>query len=141
MTTNFADQLREVGLRVTEPRLATLQQIEEGGHVSADELRTGVAKKLGSVSTQAIYDIVHALTDKGLLREVKPAGHVSLFELSRNDNHHHLICRTCGRIEDVPCAVGFAPCLQPSDNHGFVIDEAEVHFWGICPQCREGSSL
>ena len=141
MTTNFADQLREVGLRVTEPRLATLQQIEEGGHVSADELRTGVAKKLGSVSTQEIYDIVHALTDKGLRREVKPAGHVSLFELSRNDNHHHLICRTCGRIEDVPCAVGFAPCLQPSDNHGFVIDEAEVHFWGICPQCREGSSL
>lgn len=137
MTTNFADHLREVGLRVTEPRLATLQQIEEDGHVSAEQLRVGVAKKLGSVSTQAIYDIVHALTDKGLLREIKPAGHVSLFELSRDDNHHHLICRICGRIEDVPCAVGFAPCLQPSDNHGFVVDEAEVHFWGICPECRD----
>lgn len=102
MTTSFADQLREVGLRVTEPRLATLEQIKQGGHVSAEDLRAGVAEKLGSVSTQAIYDIVHALTAKGLLREIKPAGHVSLFELSRNDNHHHLICRSCGRIEDVP---------------------------------------
>ncbi|MBE6485169.1 MAG: transcriptional repressor [Actinomycetaceae bacterium] len=136
-STDYTTLLHAAGLRVTEPRLAVLAEIEQGGHVSADELRQRVTARIGSVSTQAIYDIVHALTRVGLLREIKPAGHVSLFEISRDDNHHHLVCRECGRIEDVPCAVGYRPCLVASDDHGYIIDEAEVTFWGLCPDCQK----
>lgn len=135
MAKPFAYQLRDVGLRVTAPRLAALRTVSRCGHISVDELHDKVTNKLGSVSTQAIYDIVHVLTEKGLLRQIQPAGHVTLYELSVNPNHHHLVCRTCGRIDNVDCAAGYAPCLEASDDHGFDIDEAEVYFWGVCPDC------
>ena len=104
-------------------------------HLTAEEIQQKVEKKIGKVSIQAIYDIVHTLTEKGILRQTQPAGHSMIYELSRNPNHHHLICRNCGQIEDVDCAVGHAPCLEPSDDHGFEIDEAEVYYWGLCPRC------
>ncbi|MGO1590687.1 MAG: Fur family transcriptional regulator [Ancrocorticia sp.] len=135
MAASFAYQLREAGLKVTRTRLATLRVVSRYGHVSVDEIHEKVVKKLGKVSTQAIYDTVHALTEKGILRETQPAGYAALYELSHNPNHHHLICRNCGHIEDVDCAAGYAPCLEPSDDHGFDIDEAEVHYWGVCPRC------
>ncbi|MFP7697247.1 Fur family transcriptional regulator [Trueperella sp. LYQ141] len=136
----YADQLRDAGLRVTQPRLTVLKVVEETPHLSADEVRQGVVKRLGSVSTQAIYDVLHALTDKGLLREIEPAGSVPRYELFRADNHHHLICRSCKKVIDIPCVIGSAPCLEPFSTHGFDIDEAEVTFWGICPQCIRSES-
>ena len=126
MTMDFASMLREAGLRVTEPRIAVLREVQQGGHISADDLRRRVTKNLGSVSTQAVYDIVHALTKVGLLREVKPRGTVSLYELNNDDNHHHLVCRNCSSIENVPCAVGYRPCLEASLDYGYVLDEAVV---------------
>ena len=136
MEINFATQLRSHGLRVTEPRLAVLEEVSKGGHYSADELRVTVGSRIGSVSTQAIYDIVHALTQAHILREVKPNGMVALYELETGDNHHHLVCRSCNSIENVPCATGYMPCLQASDDFGYDIDEAEVIYWGTCVQCQ-----
>ena len=135
MPASFAYQLREAGLKVTKTRLATLRVISRSGHLTAEEIQQKVEKKIGKVSIQAIYDIVHTLTEKGILRQTQPAGHSMIYELSRNPNHHHLICGNCGQIEDVDCAVGHAPCLEPSDDHGFEIDEAEVYYWGLCPRC------
>ncbi len=137
MDTDFTQCLRSANLRVTRPRLAVLEEVSAGGHVSADELRGRVTKRIGSVSTQAIYDIVHALTQARILREVKPNGSVALYEIERGDNHHHVSCRECGTILDVPCATGYTPCLQASDCHGFDIDEAEVIYWGLCPACQK----
>lgn len=139
MEQDFPQRLRSAGLRVTEPRLAVLEEVAKGGHISADELRQRVTNRIGSVSTQAIYDIVHALTEAKILREVKPNGSVALYELEYGDNHHHLVCRTCGIILDVPCAAGFKPCLEASDSHGFDIDEAEVIYWGMCPTCQKAA--
>lgn len=136
MATNYEDLLRKAGLRVTEPRLALLKTAAESGHSNVEELRRGVLRNIGSVSVQAIYDIVHALTSAGLLREVRPSGTVTYYELNRGDNHHHTICRGCGRIENVPCATGEAPCLQAMVTHGYAIDEAEVIYWGYCPECQ-----
>lgn len=136
MTTDYAQVLRSAGLRVTGPRVALMKVARDGGHSSVEQLRQGVLDIIGSVSTQAIYDIVHALTDAGLLREVRCSGALTLYEVHLHDNHHHLVCRGCGRIEDVPCAVGSVPCLQAAEDHGYVIDEAEVTYRGYCPDCQ-----
>jgi Fe2+ or Zn2+ uptake regulation protein len=130
-----ADQLRSVGLRVTAPRLATLDWLAVHSHATAEQVADGVRRRLGSVSTQAIYDVLHACTQAGLLRRIEPAGHPARYETRTKDNHHHLVCRVCGRTEDVDCVVGVAPCLEPSASAGFEIDEAEVVFWGYCPDC------
>jgi Fe2+ or Zn2+ uptake regulation protein len=130
-----ADQLRAVGLRVTAPRLATLDWLASHPHATAEQVADGVRRRLGSVSTQAIYDVLHACTLNGLLRRIEPAGHPARYETRTKDNHHHLVCRICGRTEDVDCVLGEAPCLEPSTSGGFVIDEAEVVFWGLCPAC------
>ena len=135
MNYGFPQKLREAGLRVTKPRLSVLEVVAEHPHVSPENVRIGVTDRLGSVSTQAIYDVLHTLTEKGLLRRIEPAGSLPLYELSNHDNHHHLVCRECARIIDIPCVLGSAPCLEPSDDHGFVLDEAEVTFWGVCPDC------
>jgi Fur family transcriptional regulator, stress-responsive regulator len=132
----LADRLRDVGLRVTAPRLETLDWLAAHPHSTADQVAAGVRERLGSVSTQAIYDVLHAFTQTGLLRRIEPAGHAARFETRTKDNHHHLVCRVCDRTEDVDCVVGVAPCLDPSDSSGFVVDEAEVVFWGLCPDCR-----
>lgn len=137
MDTTFEEQLRDAGLRVTRPRLSVLEELEACPHSTADSVRQGVTSRLGSVSTQAIYDVLHTLTEKGLLREIEPHGSVPLYELARHDNHHHLVCRACRAVVDIPCVVGSAPCLEPCDTHGFAIDEAEVTFWGYCPDCEQ----
>lgn len=130
-----AEKLRAVGLRVTAPRLATLDWLAAHPHATAEQVADGVRRRLGSVSTQAIYDVLHACTQSGLLRRIEPAGHPARYETRTKDNHHHLVCRTCGRTEDVDCVVGEAPCLEPDATAGYVVDEAEVVFWGLCPAC------
>lgn len=130
-----AEQLRAVGLRVTAPRVATLDWLSEHPHATAEQVAAGVRERLGSVSTQAIYDVLHACTQTGLLRRIEPAGSPARFETRVEDGHHHLVCRSCGRTEDVDQAVGATPCLEPTAHAGFVIDEAEVVFWGLCPDC------
>lgn len=128
--------LRTAGLRVTAPRLATLTVVAERPHAEADEIASAVRERLGSVSTQAVYGVLHALTDAGLLRRVDTGARAAArYELQSNDNHHHMICRECGRLEDVPCAVGHAPCLVPSHDHGFEVEVAEVLFKGLCASC------
>ena len=130
-----ADQLRTVGLRVTAPRLATLDWLAVHPHATAEQVADGVRRRLGSVSTQAIYDVLHACTQTGLLRRIEPAGHPARFETRTADNHHHVVCRACGAVSDVDCAVGDAPCLTADDDSGYAIDEAEVIYWGRCPSC------
>ncbi|MGW0043216.1 Fur family transcriptional regulator [Rhodococcus sp. NPDC003348] len=129
--------LRAAGLRVTAPRVAVLNAVTAKPHTDADGVAAEVRAELGSVSTQAVYDVLKACVNAGLLRRIEPAGSPALFETRTGDNHHHLVCRECGAVVDVDCVVGHAPCLQPSDDHGFVIDEAEVVFWGLCPDCRQ----
>lgn len=134
---DVAERLRAHGLRVTAPRVAVLHVIAQmPDHPDADAVRAAVAGRLGSVSTQAVYDTLHALTGAGLLRRIEPAGHPARYETRVDDNHHHLICRACGDTRDVDCAAGRAPCLEPPAIDGFLIDEAEVIFWGLCPRCR-----
>lgn len=132
----FAEQLRNAGLRVTAQRLAALSWLSSHPHASADEIRTGVQGQLGSVSTQAVYGVLAACMGAGLVRRIDPAGSSGRFECRVGDNHHHVICRNCGHVEDTDCVIGERPCLTPADNHGFVVDEAEVLFWGLCPRCR-----
>ncbi|MGK8487857.1 Fur family transcriptional regulator [Nocardia asiatica] len=139
MYTNGAaprEWLRAAGLRVTAPRIAVLNAVAARPHADADTVAATVREALGSVSTQAVYDVLHACVRAGILRRIEPAGSSALYETRIGDNHHHLVCRSCGAVVDVDCAVGAAPCLDPSDAHGFVIDEAEVVFWGLCPTCR-----
>ncbi|MGK8502826.1 Fur family transcriptional regulator [Nocardia asiatica] len=139
MHTNGAaprEWLRAAGLRVTAPRIAVLNAVAARPHADADTVAATVREALGSVSTQAVYDVLHACVRAGILRRIEPAGSSALYETRIGDNHHHLVCRSCGAVVDVDCAVGAAPCLDPSDAHGFVIDEAEVVFWGLCPTCR-----
>lgn len=126
-----ADALRGAGLRVTAPRIAVLECLGEHPHSSADALRQPVNDQLGAVSTQAIYDVLNALTEAGLTRRIEPAGHPALFETRTDDNHHHLVCRECGRVEDVDCAAGKRPCLDAADDRGFQIDEAEVIYLSL----------
>jgi len=128
--------LRRSGLRVTRPRLAVLEVLAEGGHLDVDEITTRVRGRLDSVSTQAVYDVLGALSRAGLARRIEPAGSPALYESRVGDNHHHVVCRGCGAIADVDCAVGHAPCLEPSASLGFEVDEAEVTFWGLCPLCQ-----
>lgn len=128
--------LRLAGLRVTRPRLAVLDVLHEGGHLDVDEIATRVRTRLDSVSTQAVYDVLGALSRAGLARRIEPAGSPARFEARAGDNHHHVVCRSCGEIADVDCSVGQAPCLDPTNARGFEVDEAEVTFWGLCPQCQ-----
>jgi Fur family transcriptional regulator, stress-responsive regulator len=130
------DRLRAHGLRVTRPRLAVLEVLGSGGHLDVDEITRRVRERLDSVSTQAVYDVLAALSRAGLARRIEPAGSPALFEARVGDNHHHIVCRGCGSIADVDCAVGAAPCLDPSEARGFEVDEAEITFWGLCPRCQ-----
>jgi Fur family ferric uptake transcriptional regulator len=138
-TPDGAALLRERGLQVTAQRLAVLRAVSERPHSSADEIHAIVTAELGTISKQAVYDALAALTDKGLVRRIQPAGSSARYETRAGDNHHHLICRTCGRTVDVDCAVGTRPCLDVADDHGFTVDEAEVVYWGHCPSCRATS--
>ena len=130
------DLLRQHGLRVTAPRLAVLDVLEAHAHLDADEVLQRVRTTLPTVSVQAVYDVLHALADAGMLRRIEPAGHPARYERRTGDNHHHVVCRTCGTVDDVDCVVGHAPCLAPSSTSGFTVDTAEVTFWGLCPACR-----
>lgn len=132
---DFERMLRGVSLRVTAPRIAVLSAVHEHPHADTDSIIGVVRQNLGAVSHQAVYDVLRALTGAGLLRRIEPQGSVARYEARVGDNHHHVVCRSCGAIADVDCSVGSAPCLDASDDHGFVIDEAEVIYWGTCPEC------
>ncbi len=127
--------LRGVALRVTRPRVAVLSAVHDHPHADTDSIIGLVRESLGGVSHQAVYDVLRALTAAGLVRRIQPPGSVARYESRVGDNHHHVVCRSCGAIADVDCSVGAAPCLAPSENFGFVIDEAEVIYWGLCPTC------
>ena len=139
MTSDAAGLLRNAELRVTRPRLAVLAAVAEYPHADTDTIVGVVRQSLPEVSRQAVYDVLAALTGVGLLRKIQPSGSPARYESRVGDNHHHMVCRSCGVIADVDCAVGEAPCLIPSDPDGaldgFVVDEAEVVYWGICPAC------
>lgn len=131
--------LRSRGLRVTRPRLTVLEILSNGGHLDVEEITRQTRERLGSVSTQAVYDVLGALSRAGLSRRIEPAGSPARYEARAGDNHHHVVCRGCGEIGDVDCTVGAAPCLEPDPAtaaRGFVVDEAEVTFWGLCPDCQ-----
>ncbi|HLS49634.1 MAG TPA: Fur family transcriptional regulator [Actinomycetaceae bacterium] len=140
MSPTHADLLRAANLRVTAPRLAVLEEITAHPHATADSIHAGVRDRLGTVSTQAIYDVLNALTRANILRRITPAGSPGRYEIFRGDNHHHVVCRSCGAVRDTACAIGEAPCLAPSEEHGFAIDTAEVIFWGTCPACAATES-
>jgi len=133
--------LRGAALRVTRPRVAVLAAVYEHPHADTDKIIRVAREDLGELSHQAVYDVLRALTTSGLVRRIEPAGSVARYESRVQDNHHHVVCRSCGAIADVDCAVGTAPCLTTSDNHGFVINEAEVTYWGLCPDCTTANSL
>ena len=128
--------LRTHGLRVTRPRLAVLDVLTQGGHLEVDEITRQARNRIDSVSTQGVYDVLGALSRVGLARRIEPAGSPARYEARVGDNHHHIVCRSCGAIEDVDCVRGERPCLVPGLGHGFEIDEAEVTFWGLCPDCQ-----
>lgn len=134
-TSDIEHLLRGVALRVTRPRVAVLGAVHRHPHADTDTLITAVRDAGEDVSHQAVYDALKVLSDTGLVRRIQPRGHLARYEARVADNHHHVVCRTCGAIGDVDCAVGHAPCLTASDDHGFVIDEAEVVYWGTCPDC------
>jgi Fur family ferric uptake transcriptional regulator len=126
--------LRGVALRVTRPRVAVLTAVHDHPHADTDTV-IGLVRADLAVSHQAVYDVLRALTDAGLVRRIQPTGSVARYESRVDDNHHHVVCRSCGAIADVDCALGDTPCLTASENHGFTIDEAEVLYWGLCPAC------
>jgi Fur family transcriptional regulator, stress-responsive regulator len=134
-TADFERMLRGAALRVTRPRVAVLSAVHTHPHADTSSIIAAVRDDLGEVSHQAVYDVLRALTTAGLVRCIKPAGSVARYESRVGDNHHHLVCRSCGAIADVDCAVGDPPCLTASDDHGYSIDEAEVVYWGLCPTC------
>ena len=129
--------LRQRGVRVTAQRLAVLRAVSARPHSTADDIDKVVQAEIGAISRQAVYDVLGALTDNGLLRRIQPARSPARFEARVDDNHHHLICRTCNRMVDVDCAVGYRPCLTAADASGYEIDEAEVIYWGSCPVCQK----
>ena len=135
VTADLEHMLREAALRVTRPRMAVLSAVHEHAHADTDSLIRLVRSELGDVSHQAVYDVLRALTAAGLVRRIQPSASVARYEARVGDNHHHLVCRSCGAISDVDCAVGATPCLTASDEHGYAIDEAEVIYWGRCPEC------
>jgi Fur family transcriptional regulator, stress-responsive regulator len=139
-----AQSLRDHGLRVTRPRVAVLAALDAEPHLRAEQVITAVRGRCGEVSSQAVYDILHALSASGLVRRIQPRGSVARYELETGDNHHHVVCRECGRVSDVECATGEAPCLDLPETtalHGFSIDEAEVTWWGRCPACSTTHEL
>lgn len=133
---NPADVLRSQGIQVTAQRIAVLRAVSDMPHATADSVAEAVRADIGSISLQSVYDSLDLLVAKGLLRRIQPVGSAARFENRVNDNHHHVICRDCGRVVDVDCVVGAAPCLTAADDLGFDIDEAEISFWGRCPDCR-----
>ena len=135
-TADPATLLREHGLQVTAQRLAVLRAVSVRPHGTADDVAEAVRSEIGAISRQAVYDALGILADKGMIRRIQPAGSPARFEDRVGDNHHHLMCRTCGRMVDVDCAVGTTPCLTAADDSGFAIDEAEVIYWGQCPTCQ-----
>jgi Fur family ferric uptake transcriptional regulator len=134
-TSDLATLLRGAALRVTRPRVAVLAAVLDNPHADTDTITEVARKDHGGVSHQAVYDVLRALTDTGLVRRIQPTGSVARYEARVGDNHHHLVCRSCGAISDVDCAVGDSPCLTASDDAGYEIDEAEVIYWGRCPTC------
>ena len=134
-TEELEGMLRRVALRVTRPRVAVLSAVHAHPHADTESLIRVVRSDFGDVSHQAVYDVLRALTDAGLVRRIQPTGSVARYEARVGDNHHHVVCRSCGAISDVDCAVGHTPCLTASDDDGFAIDEAEVIYWGRCPAC------
>ena len=137
-STERAAFLRDHGVQVTAQRLAVLQAVAENPHGTTEDIDRAARAELGSISRQAVYDVLEALTSKGILRRIQPAGSLARYEARINDNHHHLICRSCNQMVDVDCAVGYTPCLTAADDAGYEIDEAEVVFWGLCPKCIQG---
>jgi len=135
-----ADQLRGAGLRVTAARVALLETVRDGDHLGVEAIASEVRDRIGHISLQAVYDALSALTGAGLIRRLEPAGSPVRFEGRVGDNHHHVVCRSCGVVADVDCAVGEAPCLTASDDHGFSVSEAEVIYWGLCPDCSTARS-
>ena len=135
-----AEQLREHGLQVTAQRLAVMRAVSDTPHTTADVIAEAVREQIGSISRQSVYDSLGVLADKGIIRRIQPAGSAARYEGRVGDNHHHLVCRTCDRVVDVDCATGDTPCLVPIDDGDFVVDEAEVVYWGTCPECRAVAS-
>jgi Fur family ferric uptake transcriptional regulator len=135
MHDNANDLLRRHGVQVTAQRLAVLAAVARRPHSTADDIAKAVRAEIGVISRQAVYDALGTLAEKGLIRRIQPGGSPARYEDRTGDNHHHLICRCCGRMVDVDCAVGAAPCLKPADDEGYEIDEAEVIYWGRCPEC------
>lgn len=139
MTLDPAVALRKSGLRVTRQRLAVIAALAEEPHAGADAVSCRVRSAMGPVSTQAVYDVLNALTERGLVRRIQPAGSSARYELRVGDNHHHVVCRRCGSVADIDCAAGDAPCLEPGGlnltSPGFAVDEAEVTYWGLCSTC------
>ena len=144
MSSDHAEQLRTADLRVTRPRIAVMEAVHAHPHADTDTIFSAVRLGLPDVSRQAVYDVLNALTAAGLVRRIQPSGLVARYESRVGDNHHHVVCRSCGVIADVDCAVGDMPCLTPSDDDnaldGFVLDEAEVIYWGFCPDCSRTDS-
>jgi len=130
-------QLREVALRVTRPRVAVLTEVNAHPNADVETLTAKVRSRLGSVSRQAVYDVLRVLAGAELVRRIEPAGSPARFEARVGDNHHHVACRRCGAVADIDCATGSAPCLEASSTNGFAIDEAEVTYWGLCPTCQQ----
>lgn len=135
-----ADLLRQHGIQVTAQRIAVMRAISQHPHATADAVAEAARADIGTISLQSVYNALGILVDAGLVRHIQPVGSPSRYEDRVGDNHHHLICRDCGRLVDVDCAVGETPCLTASDDHGFAIDEADVVYWGRCPQCQQTSS-
>ena len=136
MTPDPRELLKGAGLRLTAPRLAVLEWLSSHPHSTAEHVAEGVRERLGTVSTQAVYDVLNTCSRVNLVRRIEPAGQPARYETRTGDNHHHLVCRHCGRAVDVDCVHGAAPCLEPSNSAGFTVDEAEVIFWGSCGDCR-----
>lgn len=140
MGTDSAARLREHGIQVTAQRLAVFRAVEGQPHITADAVAEVVRTEIGAISLQSVYDALGILVAQGLIRRIQPAGSPARFEDRVGDNHHHLICRSCGRVVDVDCAVGSRPCLTAADDNGYTIDEAEVAYWGRCPDCQRESA-
>ena len=139
-TAELERMLRGASLRVTRPRVAVLAAVHDHPHADTHSIIGAVREAIGAVSPQAVYDVLRVLTDADLVRRIHPPGSVARYESQAADNHHHLVCRSCGAITDVACAAGAAPCLTAADDHGYAIDEAEVIYWGVCPACSTAAN-
>jgi Fur family ferric uptake transcriptional regulator len=136
VTIDFTDTLRQLGVYVTPQRIAVMKAVDLHPHATADVINDAARSEIGTISRQSVYDALGLLVEKGCIRRIQPIGSPALFESRVGDNHHHLICRQCARVVDVDCAVGSRPCLEASNDNGFEIDEAEVAYWGRCPECQ-----